>query len=309
MVVAKNFAPGTTAADIESAMSAVGGEITSCRIIEQLPGVVAELVFAEKSSADKVITAFDKMKADGRILHLYMKSSTSQAPRSNNAASKSPPFAPPDGPRSTSAMIDLTSKNDKDDRQSASLTPSQRSILSPGSQYDNAREAADSTRRDARRIADPEIQDGSYGFMEVDLPQQEPLSQQYEESTEPRDLFDRQAPTSAPTQPQAQRGRTSRNDDREARDNRDNRDNRDRNGYGSYRGRGHTPGDDRDQGSYYGRRGYDRGYGGRGYGRGYDNYRRDDERDRQRDMPRLYSDEMVPGRGRGNWGRGRDWNR
>jgi hypothetical protein len=58
--MAQNFAPGTTAADIESAMTPVGGIITSCRLIKQHPIVIAEIVFESKEGADNVIATFNK---------------------------------------------------------------------------------------------------------------------------------------------------------------------------------------------------------------------------------------------------------
>jgi hypothetical protein len=59
VVMAQNFAPGTTAADIESAMTPVGGLITSCRILKQHPIVIAEIVFESKEGADNVIATFN----------------------------------------------------------------------------------------------------------------------------------------------------------------------------------------------------------------------------------------------------------
>lgn len=59
VVMAQNFAPGTTAADIESAMAPVGGLITSCRLVKQHPIVTAELVFESKEGADNVIATFN----------------------------------------------------------------------------------------------------------------------------------------------------------------------------------------------------------------------------------------------------------
>lgn len=78
-VEASNFAPGTTAADIESALH---GEtldddgvsaMLSCRIVSTNPTVVAELVFTERVIADKIISTYDNQKADGRLLHLFLK--------------------------------------------------------------------------------------------------------------------------------------------------------------------------------------------------------------------------------------------
>lgn len=57
--MAKNFARGTTAADIESAMTPVGGVAISCRIIAEMPSVIAEIVFETKEGADNVVDTFN----------------------------------------------------------------------------------------------------------------------------------------------------------------------------------------------------------------------------------------------------------
>ena len=57
-----NFAPGTTAADIESAMLPIAGEIQACRILTSTPTVIAEMVFSEKEGADSVIATFNNKK-------------------------------------------------------------------------------------------------------------------------------------------------------------------------------------------------------------------------------------------------------
>lgn len=59
VVEASNFAPGTTAADIESAMLGAGLEMTNCRIMINKPTVIAEMVFAEKIGAENVIARFN----------------------------------------------------------------------------------------------------------------------------------------------------------------------------------------------------------------------------------------------------------
>lgn len=59
VVMAQNFAPGTTAADIESAMTPIGGIVTSCRVLKQHPIVIAEIVFESKEGADNVIATFN----------------------------------------------------------------------------------------------------------------------------------------------------------------------------------------------------------------------------------------------------------
>jgi hypothetical protein len=56
---AQNFAPGTTAADIESAMTPIGGKVLKCSIVTNVPTVVAEIVFESKEGADMVIETFN----------------------------------------------------------------------------------------------------------------------------------------------------------------------------------------------------------------------------------------------------------
>ncbi|PGH04457.1 hypothetical protein AJ80_08510 [Polytolypa hystricis UAMH7299] len=128
ILIGSNFAPGTTAADIESAMEPVGGPMVQCTILTTHPAVVAEMVYSDKRSADKVIATFDKQKADGRTIHIEMKPGGSTQI--------------PTGPRSQS------------DRSSA---------IAPQSTFDDLRERADRERREMRR-AEPEVQDGRYGF-------------------------------------------------------------------------------------------------------------------------------------------------
>ncbi|KAL9619283.1 MAG: hypothetical protein Q9204_008312, partial [Flavoplaca sp. TL-2023a] len=72
-VIGNNFAPETTAADIEAALSDDIGPMQRCRIVSENPVVVAEMVFTEKSRAENVIEAYDNKKADGYLLRLYMK--------------------------------------------------------------------------------------------------------------------------------------------------------------------------------------------------------------------------------------------
>lgn len=62
LVVGSNFAPGTTAADIESAMQPSGGPMLSCTISQLLPTVTAEMIFTEKENADNVIATFNSKK-------------------------------------------------------------------------------------------------------------------------------------------------------------------------------------------------------------------------------------------------------
>jgi len=72
-VMAQNFAPGTTAADIESAMTPIGGAMESCRIIKTKPLLIAEMVFSSREGGERVIQTFNEKTADGRLLKVYPK--------------------------------------------------------------------------------------------------------------------------------------------------------------------------------------------------------------------------------------------
>ncbi|KAJ5747609.1 uncharacterized protein N7511_009305 [Penicillium nucicola] len=74
VVVGRNFAPGTTAADIQSALEPTTGPMLSCRIVSSHPSVVAEFAFAEKHNAELMIANFDNQRADGRVLAMSLKS-------------------------------------------------------------------------------------------------------------------------------------------------------------------------------------------------------------------------------------------
>ncbi|KAL2856654.1 hypothetical protein BJY01DRAFT_242700 [Aspergillus pseudoustus] len=78
VVVGKNFAPGTTAADIQSAIEPVSGKIVSCWVTSHQPTVTAEITFQEKSSAEKAVANFHNLRADGRLLTMKLKSSPSR---------------------------------------------------------------------------------------------------------------------------------------------------------------------------------------------------------------------------------------
>ncbi|KAL8723747.1 MAG: hypothetical protein Q9225_000042 [Loekoesia sp. 1 TL-2023] len=164
-VIGSNFAPGTTAADIESAMAPIGGEMLDCQITSQKPTVVAEMVFSEKARAENIIATFNNKRADGRLLHVYMKvgkpstlpkppsqdlsrnESSRDDPPYNETPHNQPPRNAPSEPKA--ARVDLTYEDNS---------------------YDKQREQSDRNRR----RAEPEFQDGSYGFearedrMEVD---------------------------------------------------------------------------------------------------------------------------------------------
>ncbi|KAL8681418.1 MAG: hypothetical protein Q9186_002493 [Xanthomendoza sp. 1 TL-2023] len=139
-VVGSNFAPGTTAADIQAAMFPMGGEMQDCRIVSKAHTVVAEMVFLEKARAENVIAAFNNMKADGRLLRMYLKLGNSSPPLEAPARA-APPRNAPSEPKA--ARIDLTYEENH---------------------YDKQREQSDRSRR----RAEPELQDGRYGFQAKD---------------------------------------------------------------------------------------------------------------------------------------------
>ncbi|KAL6695402.1 hypothetical protein J3F84DRAFT_336140 [Trichoderma pleuroticola] len=72
-VLGQNFAPGTTAADVESAMTPVGGEMVSCEVVKTQPFMIIEMVFASREGGERVIETFNNKTADGRILKVYAK--------------------------------------------------------------------------------------------------------------------------------------------------------------------------------------------------------------------------------------------
>jgi hypothetical protein len=108
------------------------------------------MTFADKNDAEKVVATFNNqkvrhqsgtffaslltrtLKADGRILDIRMKPAA--------VVQTSTPFNPPTGPRDATSLQRTTQ-----------------------SSFNNMRELADRERRENRR-AEPQIQDGRYGF-------------------------------------------------------------------------------------------------------------------------------------------------
>lgn len=68
--MAQNFAPGTTAADIDSVMVSVGGEMTSCRLVASNPTVIAEMAFVDRAGAEAVIETFNGKKV-GKLYTMH----------------------------------------------------------------------------------------------------------------------------------------------------------------------------------------------------------------------------------------------
>lgn len=70
-ILGQNFAPGTTAADIESAMTPVGGEMTSCKIVKTKPFLIVEMVFVSREGGERVIETFNN-KTVSSFLHVTL---------------------------------------------------------------------------------------------------------------------------------------------------------------------------------------------------------------------------------------------
>jgi len=142
MVMIKNLALGTTVADIESAMTPVGGNVLNCRIISEKPKVIAELVFETKEGADNVVDTFNNQNADGHLLQVYHKSGALPANlKQAAAASPAPRSNTPQGPRA-----------DRNTDRSEGYSDTDR--YAP-------RERSRERRRDYGR---EDVMDGSYGF-------------------------------------------------------------------------------------------------------------------------------------------------
>ncbi|KAF2457738.1 hypothetical protein BDY21DRAFT_390389 [Lineolata rhizophorae] len=165
VVIASNFAMGTTAADIEAVMLPVGGEMESCRLVSSSPTVIAEMVFKDREGAENVVGMFNNKMADGRLLYVYIKDAP--AHRFNNPTASSsfgqpsntPPPSAPSQPRNhrsnppTGPRADRDRGNQYHDRDVA--------VEGEEAMMDVEQSGEASARR-----APAEWQDGSYGFRE-----------------------------------------------------------------------------------------------------------------------------------------------
>jgi hypothetical protein len=270
VVQASNFAPGTTAADIEAAVQAMAIDSTgnsgliTCRILTNNPTVIAEMVFSERYIADRVVETFNNEKADGRILHVYHKQGI--APQALRRKKSEPVLG----------LLDIASPSTSKDLFDNPVSQTGGVEMSTETSYSYAREVADRDRRnheDGR--AEPEVQDGRYGF--ANGRGRDPPNEKPREASPPRDLTD-QRMDDGPVIPRRDEGRHRVYGSRYS-DRRDDR--------GSYRretGYDEHRRDDRPPN-------YGNGAGSRGY-RGSDNY------------GRMYSDDMMRGPPRGSRGGG-----
>ncbi|PSN66975.1 hypothetical protein BS50DRAFT_573764 [Corynespora cassiicola Philippines] len=94
VVIASNFAPGTTSADIEAVMAPHGGDLLNCRLVASNPTVMCELTFATREGANNVIATFNNKKADGRLLYVYLKDTPNNT-NNNGKNGKNAPRAQP----------------------------------------------------------------------------------------------------------------------------------------------------------------------------------------------------------------------
>ena len=168
-VIASNFAPGTTAADIESAVAVDSTDseghngLLACRLTSEHPAVVAELVFSERTIADRIIKRYDNQRADGRVLRLAHKihpttASTQPLPSSD----------------------EVTQDETEDVEMMATDAPATSDAQPPtSSRYDTDREAANRERETSRRgggSVEADLIDAKYGVEDISSRPTEPSS-------------------------------------------------------------------------------------------------------------------------------------
>ncbi|KAI5199181.1 hypothetical protein AUEXF2481DRAFT_7255 [Aureobasidium subglaciale EXF-2481] len=169
-VVASNFAPGTTAADIESVMAPVGGDMSACKLVSSSPTVIAEMLFVDKAGADNVINMFNGKKADGRILYVYLKEGgPSQSIRPATPRIASPVIMTQPEPVQGQGTEDVMEVEQAFPTEPSPL-PTQEPPTQPAYNNSRSRDGRASYREDydrgGNRHAESNYQDGRYGFNE-----------------------------------------------------------------------------------------------------------------------------------------------
>ncbi|KPI45193.1 uncharacterized protein AB675_2490 [Cyphellophora attinorum] len=152
-VVATNFAPGTTAADIEASIShtAVDDDgqqgLISCHITSTQPVVTAEFVLTERTIADRIISTYNNQLADGRYLKLQL-----QKPQAQSKEPSHPPKAtqPSPSPRHDTELYSEDADMLSPDDVAPGSTQATAGNTTEPSRYDSDREdaAASRDRRD-----------------------------------------------------------------------------------------------------------------------------------------------------------------
>ncbi|KAJ5771728.1 hypothetical protein N7520_002257 [Penicillium odoratum] len=84
VVMGSNFAPGTTAADSQSALKATSDPMLTCRVISHKPTVTAKFAFENKWNAGNVVASLHHQRADGRLLSMTFKPTASAALTTNH---------------------------------------------------------------------------------------------------------------------------------------------------------------------------------------------------------------------------------
>ncbi|KAK3049387.1 hypothetical protein LTR09_009306 [Extremus antarcticus] len=162
-VVAQNFAPGTTAADIESVMLSVGGDMTSCKLVAAHPTVIAEMMFIERTGAEKVIETFNGKKADGRPLYVFWKSGAGSNKPIPAAVAEPQPLAMDENEDVVMEVDDTAESREAEDRLREDRIREERR----GRDARAPREVFPSGPRSTRGGADRrggDYQDGRYGY-------------------------------------------------------------------------------------------------------------------------------------------------
>lgn len=67
-IVAENFAPGTSAADIKLVMGKFGRSLFHCELTATKPSVIARLAFLDRAGAENVVAVFDGKKVRSHLL-------------------------------------------------------------------------------------------------------------------------------------------------------------------------------------------------------------------------------------------------
>lgn len=90
-IMGQNFAPGTSAADVESAMTPIGGEMVSCKLIKSQPFVLMEMVFASREGGERVIETFNNQTVCWFLFNLLNRIKTNVIIRPTDESSRSIP--------------------------------------------------------------------------------------------------------------------------------------------------------------------------------------------------------------------------
>ncbi|KAF2663990.1 hypothetical protein BT63DRAFT_418861 [Microthyrium microscopicum] len=159
IVHAENFAPGTTAADIEAVMAPEAG-IVSCSIKVHKPTVIAEIVCTNVDLAHTIANKFNGKKADGRLLHVYLPNQT-HAIRNYMAEQEKETKV-----HTTAGYDDQSYDQQYDDQNGMDVDQAQQDTNQPYYSDQDQRKQNYSPQRPPQqpRRAQPSVQDGRYGF-------------------------------------------------------------------------------------------------------------------------------------------------